>query len=275
MNEYPRVEPPVAAGMKDVTHLPALLAMGADGNIEQILGGNKIMRKTTYRFWVDVILFIALFGVVITGLIMAFFTDSGPYVKETSKYFLELHRHQWGGIHFYFAIVFTIFILTHLVLEWRWIKGKTKNLLKWAWMLLPITGVAILIIFVSWIITPKTLDLYKNHGRKWNQQNWINAEEDQSGSKQHKPYSIVERKTSDKETSYNGLEIEREPKYISITGQDSLKTIQEKTGISAKEIVNLLELPDDISHTERLGILKRRYSFSIHDVREAVRRLSR
>ncbi|MCK4835243.1 MAG: DUF4405 domain-containing protein [Candidatus Aminicenantes bacterium] len=233
------------------------------------------MRKTTSRFWVDVVLFIALFGLVITGLIMTFFTDSGPYVKETSKYFLELHRHQWGGIHLYFAIAFTILILVHLILEWRWIKEKTKNLFKRAWMLVPIAGIAILFVFVSWVITPKTLDLYKNHGKKWNQQPRIIAEEKPFELKPERPCLRGKGETSDEKKLAKGLEIQRESIYISITGQDSLETIQEKTGISAKEIVNLLGLPEDISRTERLGILRRRYSFGIHDVREAVRRLSR
>ena len=96
------------------------------------------MKKTDTKYWLDVILFIAMFGLVFTGVIMAFFTSSGPYVEEISKYFMKLHRHQWGIIHFYFALVFSVLIIIHLILEWTWIKEKTRILFRKLWVLIPI-----------------------------------------------------------------------------------------------------------------------------------------
>lgn len=222
------------------------------------------MKKTTTRFWVDVVMFVSFFGLLITGLIMAFFADSGPNVTEASKYFLKLHRHQWGGIHSYFAIVFTLMLLIHLILEWKWIVGKTRSLLKRAWMLVPIVLVAVLIIFISWAVTPKNYVQYKKFNKMWDQlqRQWPNES----------PVDSAQEILPDEKPSA-GFEIKSESVEITITGQDSLQSIERKTGIPARDIIDLVGLPLDISRTEGLGRLKRVYEFSIQDIREAIRKL--
>jgi len=75
------------------------------------------MNKFKLKYLVDVILFISMFGLVCSGVIMAFCTQSGPRVEESSKYFLALHRHQWGNIHFYFSIILVIFVIYILFLS--------------------------------------------------------------------------------------------------------------------------------------------------------------
>lgn len=232
------------------------------------------MRKTTSRFWVDVVSFIAFFGLVVTGLIMIFFTDSGPRVAEAAKYFLNLHRHQWGGIHLYFAIAFVLFILIHLVLEWRWIVGKTRSLFKRAWMLVPVMAVAFLVVFLGWMVTPKTTDYYDKQGKKADPSAVARTQERQpelTGWKTNGKKNCVREKNR---SSLPELDIRKENRTVTITGRDSFLTVQQKTGCPASRIVKHLGLPGDISQTERLGILRRRYGFSIHDVRDAIRALS-
>ena len=97
---------------------------------------------------------------------MTFFTSSGPNVAEVSKYFLNLHRHQWTNIHLLFAAVFTTFLLLHLILEWKWIKGKTIKLFGSKqklilWLILPF-----ILIFLGWCFTPKNTNR-SNSNKYW------------------------------------------------------------------------------------------------------------
>lgn len=55
-----------------------------------------------------------------------------------------------------------------------------------------------------------------------------------------------------------------------INGRLTLQDVQRITGVSASAIVRKLKLPPDTPLNERLGRLRKRHGFSMHDVREAV-----
>lgn len=243
------------------------------------------MKKTTWHYAVDVILFVSIFGIIIIGMIMAFFTASGPYVDETSKYFLSLHRHQWGDIHFYFSIVFTLFLIIHLILEWKWIKGKTRKLFGKAWVIsLPVL-LGFVILFLGWYFSPKDPGAYaeygKGHGKRFHQ---TQVEDQDIEKKEESPFPIrhagnkkrVAKDEHDvtqdehKDKLVGGRESKHGQGTIIITGQLSLDDIEEKTGISSRTIADKLGLPADISLNERLGRLRRRYLFTMQDVRDVV-----
>lgn len=57
---------------------------------------------------------------------------------------------------------------------------------------------------------------------------------------------------------------------ILITGQMTLREIQAQTGISARTLTDKLGLPSQVSLDEHLGRLRRRYGFSLQDVRDIV-----
>jgi len=233
------------------------------------------MKKTTSRFWVDIFLFISMSGLFFTGIIMTFFTDSGPYANEVSKYFFRLHRHQWGNIHLYFAIVFLILLVIHLIFEWEWIKGKTRNIFKRIWILVPIASVAVVILFISWYVTPKYTDYYKKYGKEWqklievkNKQRLMNFENKRDFEQRARP---KEREKKIDERS----DIGKESDAVVITGQHSLIDIERTCEISARNIAKLLGLPRNVSLTVKLGKLRKQYLFSIHEVREIVYTLMR
>jgi hypothetical protein len=256
--------------MNDVKAPPVHPGMVA-GEMDEIpCGGINTMKKTTTRFWVDAVMFVSLFGLLITGLIMAFFADSGPLVPEASKYFLKLHRHQWGGIHSCFAIAFTVMLLIHLILEWKWIMGKTRNLLKNSWMLIPILLVALMLIFISWALAPKDFVQKRKSDFQWQR---MGAEETMEGLKKSVPKSGTDSKEGSRREPCDDIEMTHESPEVAITGQDSFQSIERRTGIHSGAIIKKAGLPADISIIERLGRLKRIYNFTIQDIRDAIRML--
>lgn len=241
------------------------------------------MKKTTWHYLVDVMLFISIFGLIIIGIIMAFFTSSGPDVEEASKYFLNLHRHQWGDIHFYFSIVFILFLIIHLILEWGWIKGKTRKLFRNVWFLAFIVPFLVIILFLSWYFSPKNSGAYEAYGKKRGK-GYVNIRgfhqtqiKGQNIKKQESPFQIKNTsgnkkigKKEHEEKWVGGRETKQGSGTILITGQLSLKDIEEKTGISSRTIADKLGLPGDISLNERLGRLRKRYLFKMQDVIDVV-----
>jgi uncharacterized integral membrane protein len=115
------------------------------------------MNRTDWKYLIDTLLFISGFGAAILGFLMGVVLPGGSAAPEAQKYFLGLHRHQWGGFHFALAIIFIALLLIHLVLEWNWIRGKARQLFGhrwWGFLVLTVVAVcATLLIF--WLLTGK------------------------------------------------------------------------------------------------------------------------
>lgn len=124
------------------------------------------MKKTDWKYLVDVLMFLAMVGIILVGLLLAFVLKEGPAVKESEKIFLALHRHQWSHIHLYLSLAFTVFLTLHLILEWSWIRGKTQKVFKDSWKtaLIVIVAVAVILPFVFWALDTKNDPEYLKFG---------------------------------------------------------------------------------------------------------------
>jgi hypothetical protein len=95
------------------------------------------MKRSSVNFIVDLVSFLDLLGLAFTGAIMKWILPpgtgglgrelhgggrDGEHVKE----FLALGRHDWGGIHFWLAMLFVVLMVIHVILHWPWIKGYLK-----------------------------------------------------------------------------------------------------------------------------------------------------
>ena len=75
------------------------------------------MRKHTQNVLLDSGLFVGMLGLIGTGSIIYFVLPPGSR-KDT---FIALTRHEWGDIHFWIALGFTILVVIHLCLHFKWI----------------------------------------------------------------------------------------------------------------------------------------------------------
>jgi uncharacterized protein DUF4405 len=95
------------------------------------------MKKMTWNFIVDCGSFIAMLGLITTGSIIKFVLPPGSggrgsamhggHGGEHIKSLLSLGRHDWGEIHFGFAVALVTLITIHIVLHFEWIKGCCKK----------------------------------------------------------------------------------------------------------------------------------------------------
>jgi len=211
------------------------------------------MKKTDWQYLVDTLLFFCIVGIAFIGFLMGLVIPKGPAAVEASKYFLGLHRHQWGNIHFYLSIAFVALVTIHLLLSWKWIKGKARQLFKkgWGTMLILTACVSLLIVVLFWALYPKVPGAYEDYG--------VGA-----GKKERQLRLQEEGYATQKEF------ISPEEDYILITGQMTLQEVESATGIPAKKLAAELGLPSRISLDETLGQLRKKYPFTLQEAREII-----
>ena len=115
------------------------------------------MKKSDWQYLIDTLLFIFIMGIVLIGFLLGLVIPKGPSVAESAKYFLGLHRHGWGDIHFYLSIAFTTLVLIHLLFSWKWIKNRAKHIFKnvWRTSLILTLFLALLAPLLIWNFWPK------------------------------------------------------------------------------------------------------------------------
>jgi len=246
------------------------------------------MKKTDWKYLVDTLLFICITGIAFIGFLLGFIISEGPTVFEREKYFLGLHRHQWGHIHLYLSLAFILLVIIHLILSWSWIKGKARRLFKskWSLALMLTVFVSISVPFLFWAFTPKNSPSYKGYGIKEGEITGPNKTLEESHIvPKDRIFQDEERikmpETKDKASLDETNEVEHEEKFIRgqrakdtsgilITGKMTLLEIEEKTGVPARKVADKLKLPSDIPLDETLGILRKKYFFTMQEVRDIV-----
>jgi len=189
------------------------------------------MKKTDWQYLIDTLLFLCIVGIAFIGFLMGLVIPKGPTATESAKYFLGLHRHQWGNIHFYLSIAFIVLVIIHLILSWKWIKSKARQIFKgrWATTLILTAIASFLVLFLFWSLYPKVPSTYETYG-------------------------IRAGKIA----------------KILITGRMTLHDIEDETGIPARKIADKLGLPSNAPLNETLGRLRKRYLFTMQEARDVV-----
>jgi len=109
--------------------------------------------KKNLKYFTEVLLFVDLTSIAAIGLLMAFVIPSGKQAGD-NKYFMGLHRHDWGEIHLYLALFFLALLTIHIWLNWTWIVQTTKSYVGdyWKKALMAMAGAWLLVVFVAWLV---------------------------------------------------------------------------------------------------------------------------
>jgi hypothetical protein len=111
------------------------------------------MSKTTWKYLVAALLFVDICSVAVLGLLLAFVIPSGGGPSE-AKFFLGLHRHDWGDIHLTLSLILLGLVIWHVWLSWDWVVAVTKKFFgeKWRNALWIMSGAWFAVIFAAWVI---------------------------------------------------------------------------------------------------------------------------
>jgi hypothetical protein len=111
------------------------------------------MKKNTLKYIVDALLFIDICSISAIGMLLAFVIPGGD-VDRGSKYFLGLHRHEWGDIHLSLSLFLLALLVFHIWFNWNWVIHSTARYFgkqsKKALYLF--SGAWFLVLMILWII---------------------------------------------------------------------------------------------------------------------------
>lgn len=214
------------------------------------------MRKTDWQYLVDTLLFICMFGIALIGIFLGFIIPEGPSAQPSSKYFLNLHRHQWGNIHLYLSLTFICLVIIHLTLDWKWIKTKAVKIFKerWKTALISTALVSIFVVFLFWIFYPKEPGGYEEYGRG-------------EGRGAGRTYSQVIDSAQKEDLGA------QDQSTVTITGTMTLLDLEKATRIPVSQIAKAIGLPSNVSEKETLGRLRKKYGFTMIELRDALNKL--
>ena len=90
------------------------------------------MKRGTLNFWIDLISFLVMLGLIWTGLLIHYVLPAGTSGRHGGKGFVlwGLDRYNYEDIHFYLALTLIGLIVTHIWLHWSWIYTTMKRLLE-------------------------------------------------------------------------------------------------------------------------------------------------
>jgi len=83
------------------------------------------MRRSLLNWLIDLVLFLSVLGLLLTGLLMEFILPPGSRGDAV----WSLSRHAWGDIHFWFAVAMIAIAVLHVVLHWGWVCTAAMKLL--------------------------------------------------------------------------------------------------------------------------------------------------
>lgn len=110
------------------------------------------MKKNPLKYIINALLFVDICSIAVIGLLLGFVIPSGREYQG-GKYFLGLHRHEWGDIHLYLSFLLLVLLIFHLWFNWTWIVQSTKRYFgdHWKNALWCMSGAWALVLIVAWI----------------------------------------------------------------------------------------------------------------------------
>jgi len=111
------------------------------------------MKKNDWKCLIDALLFVDVCSIGVIGLLMAFIVPSGR-VPDASKFFMGLHRHQWGEIHLYLSILLLGLLVLHIRFNWTRVVNSARSYFgeHWRNALWSVAGAWVVVLLLAWII---------------------------------------------------------------------------------------------------------------------------
>jgi len=243
------------------------------------------MKRNTWNFWIDLISFLLMLGLIATGLLIYYVMPPGTGGCGAGGLKLwGMDRHGYGKYHFYIALALMFLMLIHVILHWKWACNTWNNLLgvkKTASGRGSLVGILILLLIVGamggglyWAkgqIKPGLKG--GRHERTANQGNTTCSQgascTQNTTCSQGASCSLNKKPPVPKESSLTG-EI-----HIDRMGQKNLKEISQMTGIPVERFIQELKLPAHVDTKTQLGQLRRQYEFEMRKVKEVIRKYSK
>ncbi len=240
------------------------------------------MSRTTLNFWLDLVSFLVMLGLAMTGGITHFVLPAGTGHSCT---LFGLGRHDYGQIHFYLAVAAVLLVALHVALHWAWVccvvaksmgKGQPSRRSQTLWGVVVLGGCGLLLGVGLWWASaqierrPTLQPRHEDHGVGL-------GANDRGTSMPDAPLSGAIPGSSpagdtQARSSKGTLDKHEEacPQGAIINGRTTLQEVAAAAGLTVDAVLRELKVTSPADPQQQLGRLKRELGFSIHDVRKLV-----
>jgi hypothetical protein len=239
------------------------------------------INKPKLNLSIDILMFmlmipIAGIGFLIKYVLVPGFKRNEIYGRDVELYYWGIDRHQWGTIHFILSFILLFLLLLHIVFHWKQIVGIFKTMVfARAWRII-LSSLFVLFAIVFGIlplfITPEVEEGVSHHAHNSEiEKGYYNEERQHKNRAVEQP--VIEKTQEAKLTGEHQKNQENRQHLnhseIEIYGYMTINEVAEKYNIPAQELAKSINVPIG-SNDERLGRLKKKYSFQLSEVRDYV-----
>ncbi len=214
------------------------------------------MTRTAFNFLIDTLLLVLIVSLAATGLLLHYVLPPGSRGGSGLSLW-GWTRHEWGDLHFWIALALVALLVLHVALHWSWVCATVEHWFRRKSLSGAVSVRRRYAIGVAFgLLVAATVGGFLSLA-------WA-VREGEPGGRSGSGWQA--RHESDEKRGGHDFGTGQ------IRGSMTLADLERETGVSAEVIKRELGLPAATPSTERLGDLKRRYSFEMSTVRRIVNR---
>jgi hypothetical protein len=228
------------------------------------------MKKSTLNFIIDSVMFLCMLATVSIGFLIKYTLIPGKdrwvkYGGNVELYFLKLDRHQWGTIHLITGLVLVGLLIAHILLHWKMIASiydrfVISKSIKTA-AAIAVACITILLLVAPFFVTPEVSEIKKGKGR----QQTTFTEHQKKGNE------MVTMQEKNKHSAKTGeKKHKKSSSSLDVKGFMTLAEVATKYNVPTEYLKTKLHFPNSVSDDQKLGKLKKTYTFTMDDVKKAI-----
>lgn len=235
----------------------------------------KKINKSKLNLNIDIIMFVVLMAIAGIGFMIKYvlvpgFKRTEIYGKNVELYFGSLDRHQWGNIHLILSFILLFLLLLHILFHWKMIVCIFKSMVIVKTWRIAIISVFVIISLVFGVlplfVKPEIQDGILHHNHQ-------SSHSDQNTGKEAHHFNSLKLAQSDIQISDTIKPRENhkheEKSNIELYGYMTLDEVSTKFNIPANELALCIHIPNG-HNNEKLGRLRKHYSFHMNDLRDYI-----
>jgi len=225
------------------------------------------LNKTKINITIDILMFLDLMAITGIGFLMRYVLLPGYLRKDVygsgaELYFWGLDRHEWGEVHLITGYVLLVLLVLHIVFHWNQVLAFFRKLIPGR-----VARAAVYIIIVVLTLLLGVAPLFvKPEVVRGNESHDHHAEHHSPDAVHHSekvPEGYVQNGPKAVERNQN------HSKSIDVNGKMTIKEVSVLYAVPVNDMLQYLDIPAS-EVNERLGRLKKKYGFEMHEFSEFV-----
>ncbi len=234
--------------------------------------------KSKFNLSIDIIMLLLLMPIAGIGFLIKYVLIPGMdrnvlYGNNVGLEFWSLTRHQWGTIHLILSLIFLALLLLHIVLHFKMITCVFRKMFPNRILRIVLTTFltvsGLLMFSFALIVKPEIVFREPLHQNRLERNSNMNAGfSEKDGLSKQVNATLVDINKDKKSKSDKNHHHSANEAY-EVYGSQTLQFVADKYHVPANKIASDLKIPKELTG-EKLGRLKKRYSFTMDDVRNSI-----